>query len=360
MATDNVTTGSYTISCTRLATDANSLAWSLAANNGLQSGGGNNLVNLAGNRYAYDIYIDPAHTTKWQAGIPLHWTLSFGASLSASVTGSFDLVVFGSQAVQPAGTYTDTVTVTLRTFANNNTLDTSPFTVSVITTNSCQLYTPPGNINLAYTSFQASAATANTSFGVRCTTALPYTMALDATSGTIVGLNYTLALSQTSATGNGLVQSHSVNGSIAGGSGHVRHGDVLGQPDPNAHRHLLIRRARGGSRTGVPRRGASRARRRGRVSYAVCSRAYRQFWSGPSNTGGDAARALQRDVQAARLSLPSARFTAALMPRNTPSEVCGPGSPPTSPPRFGKPGDDISSCARPRSCRRRSCRRPRR
>ena len=42
-------------------------------------------------------------------------------------------------------------------------------------------------------------------------------MALDATSGTIVGLNYTLALSQTSATGNGLVQSHSVNGSIAGG-----------------------------------------------------------------------------------------------------------------------------------------------
>lgn len=217
VATDNVTTGSYTISCTRLATDANSLAWSLAANNGLQSGGGNNRVNLAGNRYAYDIYIDPAHTTKWQAGNRFTGTLSFGASLSASVTGSFDLVVFGSQAVQPAGTYTDTVTVTLRNTANNNTLDTSPFTVSVITTNSCQLYTPPGNINLAYTSFQASAATANTSFGVRCTTALPYTMALDATSGTIVGLNYTLALSQTSATGNGLVQSHSVNGSIAGG-----------------------------------------------------------------------------------------------------------------------------------------------
>jgi hypothetical protein len=111
-----------------------------------------------------------------------------------------------SQAVQPAGTYTDTVTVTLRNTANNNTLDTSSFSVSVITTNSCQLYTPPGDINLAYTSFQASAATANTSFGVRCTTALPYTMALDATSGTIVGLNYTLALSQTSATGNGVTQ----------------------------------------------------------------------------------------------------------------------------------------------------------
>jgi spore coat protein U-like protein len=218
VATDNVSTGSYTISCTRLATDANSLAWSLAANNGQQAGGGNNRVqSAAGNRYAYDLYTDSSHANKWQNATRFTGTLSFGASLSASVTGSFDLVVFGSQTVQPASTYNDTVTVTLRNTANNNTLDTSPFTVTVITTNSCQIYTPPGNINLAYTSFQASAATANTSFGVRCTTALPYTMALDATSGTIVGLNYTLALSQTSATGNGVTQNHSVNGSIASG-----------------------------------------------------------------------------------------------------------------------------------------------
>jgi len=218
VATDNVSTGTYTISCNRLATDANSLAWSLAANNGLQPGGGNNRVQSpAGNRYAYDTYIDPAHTTKWQGGTRFTGTLSFGASLTASVTGSFDLVVYGNQAVQPAATYTDTMAVTLRNTANNATLDTSTFTVTVITTNSCQIYTPPGNIDLAYTSFQVSAATANTSFGVRCTTALPYTMALDATSGTIVGLTYTLALSQTSATGNGITQNYTVNGSIAGG-----------------------------------------------------------------------------------------------------------------------------------------------
>jgi spore coat protein U-like protein len=217
VATDNTSTGSYTISCTRLASDANSLAWSLAANNGLQPGGGNNRVNLAGNRYSYDTYIDPSHTTKWQGGTRFTGTLNFGASLSASVSGSFDVVVYGSQTVQPAGTYTDTVTATLRNTANNATLDTTPFTVSVITTNSCQLYTPPGDISLSYTSFQVSAAAANTSFGVRCTTALPYTMALDATSGTIVGLTYTLALSQTSATGNGVIQNYSVNGSIAGG-----------------------------------------------------------------------------------------------------------------------------------------------
>jgi spore coat protein U-like protein len=218
VGTDNVSTGSYTISCTRLATDANSLAWSLAANNGLQSGGGNNRVqSAAGNRYAYDLYIDTAHTTKWQGGTRFTGTLSFGASLSASVTGSFDAVVFGGQVVQPASTYNDTVTVTLRNTANNSTLDTSTFTVTVITTNSCQIATPPGDLTLNYTSLQIGAATANTSFGVRCTTALPYTMALDATSGTIVGLNYTLALSQTSATGNGITQNYTVNGSISGG-----------------------------------------------------------------------------------------------------------------------------------------------
>ena len=42
-----------------------------------------------------------------------------------------------------------------------------------------------------------------------------------------------------------------------------------------------------------------------------------------------------------RLSLPSARFTAALMPRKTPSEVCGPGSPPTSPPPTGRPATNL-------------------
>jgi len=221
VATDNVSTGQYTISCTRLATDANSLAWSLAADNGQQSGGGNNRVqSAAGNRYAYDLYIDPAHTTKWQGGTRFTGTLSFGASLSASVTGSFDLVVFKSQTVQPASTYNDIVTVTLRNTANNNTLDTSPFTVTVITTNSCQISTPPPDIIFTYTSFQAAAATASTSFSVRCTTALPYSMALDTPvpfPASILGLTYSLTLSQSNATGNGLPQAYSINGSIGGG-----------------------------------------------------------------------------------------------------------------------------------------------
>jgi hypothetical protein len=69
VATDNVSTGSYTISCTRLATDANSLAWSLAANNGLQSGGAQKPGRGACRQpVSTTISTDrPAHTTnRWQ------------------------------------------------------------------------------------------------------------------------------------------------------------------------------------------------------------------------------------------------------------------------------------------------------
>jgi spore coat protein U-like protein len=222
VATNNVSTGSYAISCTRLAGDPNSLTWSLGADNGLQPGGGSNRAERAGGqRYSYDVYRLSPYTNgnRWQdgGGTRFTGTLNFGAALTATQSGSFDLVVYGSQTVQPAGTYTDTIGVTLRNSTTNVTLNTSTFGVSVITTNACQISVPPGNINLNYTSFQGSAATANTTFGVRCTTALPYTMALDATSGTVLGLTYTLALSQNSGTGIGSTQSYSIDGTMAAG-----------------------------------------------------------------------------------------------------------------------------------------------
>jgi hypothetical protein len=77
---------------------------------------------------------------------------------------------------------------------------------------------PPGSVNLSYTSFQPVPANASTFYGVRCTTALPYTMALDATTGTLLGLTYTLALSPSSSgTGIGVTQTYSIIGTIAAG-----------------------------------------------------------------------------------------------------------------------------------------------
>jgi spore coat protein U-like protein len=221
----NVTTGSYTITCNRLASDPNSLDWRLGVDNGLQPGGGFNRVRRsggpAGDRYNYDTYRSPGNLWGNGGATRFTGTLIFGGALTASVSGPFDIVLPGSQTVDPAGTYLDTLTVELRRDTGFPLLfDTATFGVTVVTTNSCQISVPPGTVSFTYTSFQAGPALASTAYGVRCTTALPYTMALDATSGTLLGLAYNLSLAPASSgTGTGATQTYNINGSIAGGQG---------------------------------------------------------------------------------------------------------------------------------------------
>jgi hypothetical protein len=95
---------------------------------------------------------------------------------------------------------------------------TSNFDVTVALTSVCQISTAPGTVAFTYTAFQAGNATANTSFGVRCTNNLGYTMALDTpASQSVGGLAYTLALSAASGTGSGVAQPYTVNGTMVGG-----------------------------------------------------------------------------------------------------------------------------------------------
>lgn len=221
LATDTVTTGSYTVSCTRLASDASTFSWQLGVDNGLQPSGQNNQVALGGNTYAYELYRSPPYTnaTRWRdtnAGNRISGTLNFGTQLTATQTGSFDLRLAALQTVQPAGTYTDTVTASLRN-GSGTLLSQSAFTVAVVTNPTCTLSSPPGSVNFSYTSFQAAVASAATSFGVTCTTSLPYTMSLDATSGTLLGMAYSLSLSQSAGTGTGAPQSYAISGTMAAG-----------------------------------------------------------------------------------------------------------------------------------------------
>jgi hypothetical protein len=219
-ATQNVTTGSYTVSCVRLTTDPNTFDWQLGVNNGLHAGGGNNRVQLGTRRYTYDTYRFSPYTTAnlWanNAARRFTGTLNFAGALTASVSGPFDIVMAALQAAQPAGTYADTVTASLRN-AGGTIIDTSTFGVSVLTTNTCQLSVPPGDMSFTYSSFQPAPAAASTSFGVRCTTALPYSMSLDATSGTMLGITYTLSLPLSAGVGTGATQTYAINGSIAAG-----------------------------------------------------------------------------------------------------------------------------------------------
>ncbi len=97
---------------------------------------------------------------------------------------------------------------------------TGNFNVTVNLTSACKISSGPADVAFTYTSFQGAASTATGGgFSVQCTNTLPYTMTLDAASGTVSGLNYTLALSAASGTGSGAAQSYSVNGSMASGQG---------------------------------------------------------------------------------------------------------------------------------------------
>lgn len=216
LPTDNVS--SVTINCLRAVGDPGTTTYSLAANNGVnRTGQTNRARSAAGGLIRYDVYKDAARAVLWgpsSRGADMTGTISFGTGTSASITLPYYSRI-GAGQVAAAGSYTDTVTVTL--IYSGTRIATNTFPVLILVSPSCQFSTPPGILAFTYTSFQVAAANASTPFAALCTSGLPYTMSLDTTSGTLLGIAYTLALSASASTGTGAAQAFSVNGSIAGG-----------------------------------------------------------------------------------------------------------------------------------------------
>ena len=230
VATANDSQGSFTVSCLRtdLANDPTTLNYTLQANDGANAQGGKNYArNGAGNsnRVEYELYRDAAYAGVWGAttATAFSGTVNFGSALTAAAshTQTFYARIPALQNVT-AKTFPDTVTVTL--CSATGVCAGTPYgaigllAVAVITTTSCQLSTPPANMSFSYTSFQIGASLATTGYAVRCTNGVSYRATLDATSGSLLGLNYTLSLGTPgSVNANGLPQNHTINGSIAGG-----------------------------------------------------------------------------------------------------------------------------------------------
>jgi len=218
-ASQNVTAGTYTIGCDLEPGDTSPMGFRLTVSNGLNFGGGSNRVLRVGTqRYSYETYQDAGGTALWglTPGTRINGSLNF-VTTTATTSSPFYIILPGSQAVQPAGNYSDTLQVSLTTSTGVPLVTNLPVNVTVRTDNWCQIQVTPGPVAFTYTSFQVGAAAASSGYGIRCTTALPYTMALDATSGSLLGLTYNLALSNASSVGTGLTQNFSINGTIAGG-----------------------------------------------------------------------------------------------------------------------------------------------
>lgn len=217
VSNDNVS--SVTINCSRASTDLATTTYSLAVTNGLYGQGQNNHARYLANDLKYDVYKDAAYSTRWgtNGSSPFTGPLNFGSGTSASLTlPYYNRVTALQNAV--VGDYTDVMTATLTYSVTTgvNAIATPATLPVIITTNpQCQFSTPPGTMSFSYTSFQSTAATGSTQFATRCTSGLPYTMSLGATSGTLLGLAYSLSLSAASGTGTGAAQTYLVNGNIA-------------------------------------------------------------------------------------------------------------------------------------------------
>lgn len=239
--TPNDNVSSFTINCQRLAGDATVLNYIAFTDDGLYNKGAGNRAQLTTGTYFinYDFFTNSSYTTNWSKGNKcIIGSVNFGSALAGSQTVNYYSRIPALQNTLPQGNYVDTVTVfasyNKTACANGASQDTSgTFNVSISNVPACQIAIPPGDVAFTYTAFQTLAALANTTFSARCTTNLPYTMALDGTPtngiypGVASGLNYGIAIGLTaggaafqptkSFSGNGALQPYYINGTMAAG-----------------------------------------------------------------------------------------------------------------------------------------------
>lgn len=232
-ATTNITSTTFSVTCSRdnAAGPASlNVKYQVAADNGINVLGTQNRAALTGSFLNYHVATDGACATPWkgaallpvaQAVVPL--------AKNTTVTNTytyFGCIPPGQLVIPPEGTYTDTVTMTFSGgLPGGATFIGGTFPVSIVAPATCNLTTPPSNVNFAYTAFSPVDVLANATFGVTCTTALAYTMTLDAAVDVVAGLNYTLALNTVgiggvnplASVGTGVAQTFFINGTMAAG-----------------------------------------------------------------------------------------------------------------------------------------------
>ena len=206
---------SVTVNCVRSAGDPNNVpyAYTVGVDNGLNSGGLNpNKAKLIAN-INYDTYQAGSCSPLWGTTAQtdrLAFSLTLSGNSVGSATVNYWICIPAGQSV-PLGIYTDTLDVIVYrqvgTVATSRASQTLP--ISIDTAAVCSMTTIP-NIAMAYTAFSAAAVTATTTFGVTCSSALAYTVALDRTSDVAVGVNYAVALSSPGGTGTGAQQNYTV------------------------------------------------------------------------------------------------------------------------------------------------------
>lgn len=213
-------TGTATLTCTRSSGDPSTLSYRLKATDGLHASGSNPIrrVRLGStlNLLFYSLRRNAScnNNTNWRApasgnGSVATGTLNFGTGLVASTTLTYCIRVRvnagGNPASPAAGVYTDTFNIFAQ-YPNSNggaLSPDAPVLMTVGVSNQCIFNTYPGSLVFNYTAFSTTAQTASTSFLLRCSTGLPWSISVSPSVATLLGLQYQIAPSPASGGGNG-------------------------------------------------------------------------------------------------------------------------------------------------------------
>lgn len=244
-------TGSATLTCTRSSGDANSLSYRLKANEGNNAQAGQPIrrvrLNSTSNYLEYALRRGGTcnNNTDWRAPATgtsnvATGTLNFGSALTASTTLTYCIRVRvnagGNPASPTAGVYSDTFNI----FAQYPNSDagaispSDPVLMTVGVNNQCVFNTYPGDLVFNYAAFSASAQTASTSFMLRCSSGLPWSISVTPNPAVLQGLRYTITPSPASGAGNGNTgQAVTLNGSMPAGQAGTCNGPTCAATQPH-------------------------------------------------------------------------------------------------------------------------------
>ena len=235
------TNGSVTLTCTRdPAIDAASLTYRIKAADGTNAfatapfrrarlgATANYLRYILRRGTAVGGAAACGNTTTWRAPATgttnvITGTLNFGAAASVSATWGYCIRVRGTAGGNPAaptaGIYVDNFLVTAQ-YPNNDAGVLSPsvpVTYTVGVNNQCVFNTFPTGMSFNYTSFSPTPQVQTRPFDLRCSNALPWSLAVSPASNVLLGLNYSIAASPASGTGTGADQVITLTGTIPAG-----------------------------------------------------------------------------------------------------------------------------------------------
>jgi spore coat protein U-like protein len=225
-------TGTAAITCTKSGTNAATVYYELGINGGLNLSGTQSRAVSGAYQITYNTWTDSAGSQVWKDISSGRIKGSLTSASTSTVYVNYHVSIPSSQNVG-VGTYLDTQTIKLYqgSTAMNASTDINPtvqtFGISLAVIAKCTMSSKPGDVHFNYTSFQTAPSLASTSFAVTCLENTIYSMALDSSTGTLLGLTYTLSLSKSgSLVGNGFAQSASINGSMPGGQSGTCNGAV--------------------------------------------------------------------------------------------------------------------------------------